>query len=330
MNKLSRIIALMLVFTLLLAGCGKKEAVQSNDNTNGEETLNITFVTPVIAHPVWLVAKKGFEEAGTEFNFNASWVGPSTIDTNAMISQIEIAIAEKVDGIITMGMNPEAMVPVMKQAEEAGIPVVVVNSDIPNAKRLAYLGTDPQNLGYMGAEAIANKMEGTPIKSAIMVSALDYKVGNDMADSYIARLEQEEGFEMVIKEASNTDMLTAVQKWENIFSTYPDINVAINISGESAAACAKVVKEMGLTEQVLIMGIDDIQETVDGIAEGNIYGTMTQNFYRKGYQASQWLCEFIREGKEPAEVVNDSGTLLVTEENVDTYKSDMEKPETWK
>ena len=115
---------------------------------------------------------------------------------------------------------------------------------------------------------------------------------------------------------SKADMLTAVQKWENIFNTYPDVNVAINISGEAGAACAKVVEEMGLKDKVLIMAIDDIEETLDGIRRGTIYATMTQNFYRKGYQASQWLVDYIREGKEPPQLINDSGTIDVYKRQV--------------
>ena len=60
--------------------------------------------------------------------FAGDWVGPANIDVDSMIKQIEIAIAEGADGIITCGLNPEAMVNVMKQADEAGIPVVLVNA----------------------------------------------------------------------------------------------------------------------------------------------------------------------------------------------------------
>lgn len=77
------------------------------------------------------------------------------------------------------------------------------------------------------------------------------------------------------------------------------------------------------------MGIDDIQETLDGIEAGSIFATMTQNFYRMGYQPVQWLSEFQKEGKKPANVVNDSGTLVVTKENLKTYSQDMRDPSKW-
>lgn len=337
----------MVMISSMFIGCGSTKETEG-DKTAGEnqtsqqttsieevkkdtqKKLHIVFVSPVIAHPVWLVAKEGFEDAQKELDFRGDWVGPSVIDANEMIKQIEIAIAEKADGIITQGINPEAMVPALKKAADANIPVVVVNSDIPNGPRIAYLGTNPDNLGKMGGEAIKKKLGNTPIKAAFMVSALDYKIGKDIVDGYKTSLSQAPGgFEEKIIAESKADMLTAVQQWQNIFNTYPDVNVAINVSGEAGAACAKVVKEMKLTDKVTIMAIDDIQETVDGIKDGTIYGTMTQNFYRKGYQASQWLLDYIKDGKKPAELINDSGTMLVTKENIDTYSTDMEVPSKW-
>jgi ABC-type sugar transport system substrate-binding protein len=302
----------------------------SQSGAGGEKKKHFVFVTPLTAHPVWLVAKEGFEAAAKDYDFRGDWVGPSVIDANEMIKQIEVAIAEKADGIITQGINPEAMVPVLKKADAAGVPVVVVNSDIPDAPRLAYLGTEPMNLGTLGAEAIVKKLNGTPPKVAFMVSVLDYKIGQDIVAGYRSVFSKQPGYEEKTIVESNADMLTGVSKWQDVFNTYPDVNVAVCVSGEAGASCAKVVTEMGLQNKITIMAIDDIDETMDRIREGVIYGTMTQNFYRKGYQASQWLLDYINNGKKPANLLNDSGTMLVTKDNINTYKVDMTKPETWK
>lgn len=302
----------------------------TKETETSSEKPHIVFVTPLIAHPVWMIAKEGFDTAAADYDFTGDWVGPSVVDANEMIKQIEVAIAEKADGIITQGINPQAMVPVLEKAEKAGIPVVVVNSDIPDAPRLAYLGTDPVNLGSMGGEAIVEKLGGKEPKVAYMCAMLDYEIGQNMIQGYRDVLSKQTGYEEMTIQESQADMLTAVQKWQDIFNTYPDTNVAISVAGESGAACAQVVKEMGLEDQVIIMAIDDTQETIDGIKEGVIFGTMTQNFYRKGYQASQWILDYIKNGTKPTEMLNDSGTMVVTIENVETYATDMKNPDTWK
>jgi ribose transport system substrate-binding protein len=78
--------------------------------------LSLVFVTPLIAHPVWDVARAGFEAAAKDLGFNGQYVGPQGIDPAEMVNQIELAIASKVDGINTMPIAPTAMCPVFKKA----------------------------------------------------------------------------------------------------------------------------------------------------------------------------------------------------------------------
>lgn len=307
------------------------EQTSTSASTTAEEELHLVFVTPLFAHPVWLVAKDGFDAAAKDLNFRGDWVGPTDISADEMIRQIETAIAEKADGIITQGINPEAMVPVLEKAKKAGIPLVVVNSDIPDAPRLAYLGTDPTNFGKVGGEALLKKMGNSPIKVAYMTAVLDYKIALDMIAGYEEVLKTAPGgYTKLTVAEDKADMLTSVQQFENIFNTYPDCNLVVCVTGSGGPAAAKVVQEKGLKEKVTIMAIDDVQETVDGIKNGVIYATMTQNFFRKGYQAAEWLCDYIRTGEKPPQLLNDSGTIVVTIDNLDTYNADMKKPDTWK
>lgn len=326
MKKMKKVVALVLSLTLGLMG----GTVCAGAQEKAEEEKHIVFVTPLVAHPVWLAAKEGLEAAAEDLGFRGDWVGPSNIDVDEMIKQIEIAIAEKADGIITQGLNPEAMVPVLKKADEAGIPVVVVNSDIPDAPRLAYIGTEPTNLGTEGAKAIIEKLGDETVKAAYGVTTFTNTISMNMVEGYRKTFEENGNYEEQVVVETMGDTLTAVQKWQDVLNTYPETNVIIGTSAETGAAAAKVVKEMGMEDQVMIMAIDDIEETLDGVRDGSIYGTMTQNFYRKGYQASQYLMDYIENGTEPEEMINDSGTVLVTLDNIDTYGTDMKVPDSWK
>jgi len=293
--------------------------------TFAKDEKRIVFVTPLIGHPVWLVAKNGFDAAAEDLNFSGDWVGPMGIDANAMITQIENAIAQGVDGIISMALNPGAFKPVLEKAEKAGIPVVLVNSDAPDAPRLAYLGTNEDKLGQKGAEEIIKKLNGTPARVLTMQSTMDAKVANMMIAAYINELKKVEGTEILAKESDNSDMLVAVQKFQNLLMTYPEANVIIGVAAEVGPAAAQVVKEMGLKGEVIIVAIDDMEQTLDAIKDGLIYGTLTQNFYRMGYQASEILMNYIEKGEVPEEKIIDSGTVFVTEENINTYTEQMKE-----
>lgn len=289
------------------------------------EPLDIVFVTPLVAHPVWDVARAGFEDAAAELGFNAQYVGPQGIDPAEMVNQIEIAIANQVDGIITMPIAPEAMRPAFKKCEEAGIPVVFVGAEDDQSTALAFIGTNEAELGRAGAEAIMEKMNGEPIYAHILQSTMDASFAIKARDGYLAAFKDYEGeFTMVTNEACNSDMMIAMEKYQNALAANPEINVLIGVCGEAGPAAAKVVKEQG-KEDILIVAIDDTAETMDFVKEGVIWGTMAQNFYKMGHLGSEFLVDFITEGKEPESFKNDSGSIFVTNENFDTYAESLKE-----
>ena len=99
--------------------------------------------------------------------------------------------------------------------------------------------------------------------------------------------------------------------------------MAINLAAEAGPACAKVVEDKGIRDKVLVYGVDDTEETLDLIKNGDLDGTVVTSFWNYGYQATYWLYQHITEGKTPEQVINDAGTILVTNDNLDTYSETL-------
>ncbi len=337
---MKKFLSLLLVVVMLVsvfAGCSSKQTSKQTDNqpattqssNTGETTtetgkndekeqLHFVYVSPLLAHPVWLIAKEGFEDACKELGIRGDWVGPQNISPEEMTKLFETAVAQKADAIITQGLLPSAP---MKMAEEAGIPVLVVDSDIPDAKKLAYFGKDPDIQAKLFLEAAEKKLgKDTKLTVGIMVAALNYKIAQDqIAAIKNAFADHPGGFEVVNIAESKSDKMKATTEWQNTFKAYPEINVAINLAAEAGPACAKVVQEMNLGDKVTVFAVDDVEETLDLVRKGEIEGTVVTSFYNYGYQATYWLYQHITEGKVPEKVNNDAGTIMVTKENIDTY-----------
>lgn len=295
------------------------------------ERLRITFVTPLLAHPVWLEAKEGFEQAARDLDFEASWVGPQGMDVNEMVNLIEISIAEKADGIVTMALNPSAMVEILKKADAAGIPVVLVDSDAPDAPRLAFLGLDPSETGAIGGQVLLSALKGRKIHGVGIVPTITSPFLMAIQKAYQNELAKNpDGFEHLTIVESNSDMLKAIQEWENVFSTYPEANALYCNGAETAPAAARVIGERGLKGKVAVVGIDALPETLDGIRQGLLTGTLAVNFFRYGYQAAKIIRDFKETGARPANAVLPIPPIVVTVDNADTYAADMRRPETYK
>lgn len=287
-----------------------------------KEELHFVYVSPLLAHPIWLVAKDGFEQACEELGIKGDWVGPQNISPEEMTKLVETAVAEKADAIITQGLVPAAPV---KTAIEQDIPVLVVDSDIPDADRMAFFGKDVNVQAEVLYESVKEKIgEDNPIKASIQVAALNYQTAHDQINAVEEVFSKHPGgFEIVNTTESKSDKMKSTTEWENTFKAYPEINVAINLAAEAGPACAKVVKDKGIRDKVLVYGVDDTEETLDLIKNGDLDGTVVTSFWNYGYQATYWLYQHITEGKNPEQVVNDAGTILVTNDNLETYSETL-------
>jgi ribose transport system substrate-binding protein len=304
----------------VLVGCSSSSKENGGEKTggDGDKKLHFVYVSPLLAHPIWLIAKDGFDAACKELGIQGDWVGPQNISPEEMAKLIETAVAEKADAIITQGLVPAAP---LKGAEEAKIPVLVVDSDIPDAKKLAYFGKDPDVQAELFLEYAERKYgKDTKLNIAIQVAALNYKIAQDqIAAIEKAFAKHPGGFEIVSTSESKSDKMKSTNEWQNTFKAYPEVNVAINLAAEAGPACAKVVEENGIGDKVAVYAVDDMEETLDLVKSGAIDGTVVTSFYNYGYQAAYWLYQNITEGKTPEKVYNDAGTIMVSKDNLETY-----------
>jgi ribose transport system substrate-binding protein len=309
-----------LLSIIMLSGIAASAFAGGRSQSGGAKSdkLHFVYVSPLLAHPVWLIAKNGFDAACQELGIQGDWVGPQGISPEEMAKLVDTAVAQKADAIITQGIVPA---PPVQNAIAAGIPVLVVDSDIADAQRLAFLGKDTKIQARLLYEDVLKRLgPNTPLNVSIQVSNLLYEVAHRMiADIEEAFGRHPGGFKLVNTSESKSEKIQSVTEWERTFNAYPEINVAINFAAEAGPACATVVKEKGLRSKMLVYAVDDVDETLEILRANEIDGTIVTSFWNYGYQATYWLYQNITQSKKPAQIVNDAGTILVSNSNVNTY-----------
>ncbi len=327
---MKKLLALFLAFVLLfsLAGCSAAPQEEATTEPTTEETqqpaeqdpLHLVYVSPLLSHPIWLIAKDGFDVACEELGVTGDWVGPQGVSAEEMAQLVDTAVAQKADGIITQSICPAEPI---NNAIDAGIPVLLVDGDLEDVPdKLAFLGKDLNKQAELFyEEALKYVAEDEKITASIQCAALNAQIYIDQNEAIEEVFSKHPGgFELVNITTSNSDKATATTEWQNTFNTYPEINVAINVAGEAGAACAGVVSELGTKDSVTILAVDNTEETIDLINSGEIDGTVVSSFYNYGYQAAYWLYQNITEGRTPENKTNDAGTYMVTVDNIDSYE----------
>lgn len=332
---MKKLIAMLLVLAMAvsMAACGSTASAPAEKETpkadapateapateEAEDELYFVYVSPLLSHPIWLVAKNGFDAACEELGIQGDWVGPQGISAEEMAQLVDTAVAQDADAIISQSICPSAP---LKAAVEAGVEVLMVDGDLTDVEgRLAFLGKDiNKQAELMYAEVAKVIPADEKIVMSIQAANLNTQFYVDQNEAVEAAFKNHPGgFELVNITVSNSDKATGTNEWLNTFNTYPEINVCINLAAEAAAACVTASDELGITENLTIVGVDDTDENLALLREGKILCTSVVSFWNYGYQAAYWLYQHITEGRTPESVVNDAGTMMVTLENIDTY-----------
>jgi len=313
MKKILISLLVLTAFTGIAFANGGKDT-----NASGDKPLRIAFVSPFIGHPYWVTVTEGVADASKEFNIDFTETGPiGEVNIDTQISAIETAIASKVDGILTMALNPEAFTPVINRAEAAGIPVVLIDTDAPKSNRHAYAGTSNFEAGYSAGKALVEATGGSG-KVGIITGAIDAANLNQRIDGFKKAIGEDSSLEVIDIQDSNSDILIQTEKAQSMLQANPDLTAFFGTDATSAIAAAKIVDEKGLADKISIVGFDDMAETLDYIRKGIIDATTVQRIYMMGYMGIEILKE-INDGNLPAEQINDTGVVIVTSENVDSY-----------
>ena len=289
----------ILLIALFITGCGEKTKIKT------EKSLYFVFATPLKEHEIWLKAKDGFDKACREKKIHGDWLGPTAIDTAKMEEVIETAIAQKADAII------------INKAKEKGIPILLVDSDIKDCERFAYLGKNFNEQAELFLSDIEKKLgKDVFLEIGIQVAEKDF----DIASEQIKEIENvfakhEGGYVIKTVSESKSDSVRAKKEWLNILSS-TTINVAINFAGESAISCNEAAKDLKIRDTMLIYGVDDMPETIKLIKDKQIDGSVATSFYNYGYEAVNWLYDYLVNEKELEQQVNSVKLVLVTKENL--------------
>ena len=110
-------------FALALAVSGLIGAGFAAESRAYAAEANIWYVNPLPNTPDWGRSGKLFQDGAKANGYKATLTGPNKIDIPAMVSQIEQAIADGADGIITCPLDPAAFKGVIDEAKGKGLPL---------------------------------------------------------------------------------------------------------------------------------------------------------------------------------------------------------------
>lgn len=272
--------------------------------------------------------KMGMQKVGEELGVKTEYVGPAEYDMSAMVAAFEQAIAKKPQGIIVIGYE-NSLNSTVDKAIDMGIPVVTVDADLPNSKRLAFVGTGNVNAGRTGGEYLANIIGGKG-KVALMTKAGQLNLEERIA-GYREALAKYPDIEIVQIADTQSDPEVAAQAAATLLQKFPDLAGIGCVEAAAGSGAPTAVKEAGLQGKVKIIAMDRGNDVIAAIEEGTITASVAQQTALMPYYATLILYNLVNSKVEistdnrAAGVVGipqviDTGCIIVDAKNAQYFK----------
>ena len=315
MKKIFALILAVAMVACMFAGCSK-----DNNKTDAKEILVIVKNSTA---PFWISVMDGAKAAGAELGYTVTCKTP--VDTaegsgNEQQSNLcEEAIVSGVSCVVLAPVDSEAIVPATKKINEAGIPIVNLNTKISDDTQYkTFCGLENINQGYNTAKAMFELMNGEG-KIFIIEGSTGAQTSIDRVKGFEKALAEYPNIEVVAQQSANYSRADALNVVQNLLQAHPDVNAILCCNDEMALGSAEAIDAANLTGTIKVAGQDANDDAVAALKEGKITVTSFGNPYMQGYTAVKAAVDVL-EGKK-VDAFYEVETVGVTKENVDTFKN---------
>ena len=314
---ISNRVLLSIVPLLLLVGCGDPNPGGGTDAAGGAaadqssgDRPRLAYVTNGVAD-FWTIAKAGADTAGVDFDAEVDVLMPTggVTDQKRMLEDL---VTRQVDGIAVSPIDPGNQIDVI-DAAAARTPVITHDSDAPGSARRCYLGMDNYDAGRMCGKLVKESLpDGGEIY--IFVGRIEQdnarRRRQGVIDVLLGRSSDPERFDepgspiegpeytILGTLTDQFDRAKAKANVEDVLSRHPGVDGLVGLFAYNPPLILEALEGAGKIGEIEVIAFDEDDETLQGIIDGSVAGTVVQNPYMYGYKSIEVLSKIAR-GEDP-------------------------------
>ena len=289
------------------AAAGEEYMVKPRQITDRKVKLGLIPVAMNTAYTMTINgAKKQIEENGDQIELivQAPSSNASTITEQGNI--METMIQQGVDAIALATESDESMLPYLREAAEADIPVFLFNMTEINDQNIYYvssIGYDQEQAGYEIGKWVNDNLGGEPQKIAVLEGYAGI-VNTKRMDGFKAAIADNSNLEIVASQTADWTREKGQSVTESILTANPDVTILYGPYDEMVLGGLTVVKERNLLDQIAVVGYGCTKDGVAAIEAGEMQATIDVGEYGTGFDIVNAVTDFCINGKEVDKVIN--------------------------
>ena len=279
--------------------------------------------------PYWQEAEAGLRDVGKLMGVKVELSGPASFSPNEELTAFKEAIAQHPSGVLVSVSNPQLFKGPIDEAVLQGIPVICVDADAPDSKRVLFVGTDNVRAGEESAKRMAGLLGG---QGGIVIVALNGQLNvEDRVRGATDALKKYPGIKVLQTIDDKGDPRNAYDAIAALVQKKEKIDGVIGLEASGGEGAAEVLNRFELTGKVKIVAFDKDPETLDWIDRGAITATVVQKPYIMGFYGVRFADDLhhnvVHEYKDwrtapsaPLPVWVDTGTAVIDKNNLAAFR----------
>ncbi|EYD75688.1 Ribose ABC transport system, periplasmic ribose-binding protein RbsB [Rubellimicrobium mesophilum DSM 19309] len=267
-----------LAATLALTGVAQAQTLPPLEQ---KDSYTVGFAQSESNNPWRIAETKSFQDTAAQCGWNLI-VTDAGGSAAKQVSDVDSMIAQGIDVLFLPPREEDPLIPAVKRAAAAGIPVFLVdrsvNPDVAKAGTdyVAFLGSDFVDQGKRAAEYMIEHFEGDAGKIIELEGTTGSSPANDRKTGFDEAIAGNDKFEILESRSGDFSRDEGRRVMETLLQAHPDVNIVYAHNDEMAIGAIQALEAAGRKpgEDVWIYSIDGTRDALQAIIDGKLEVTV--------------------------------------------------------
>lgn len=237
------------------------------------------------------------------------------INVEAQLNAIDELLREEVNGIALAPHNDDRIRARINELYDHGIPVVTLNTDIENSRRIAYVGSNYTKSGATAAGLLRLMTHGT-VHIGIITGSSDILCHTERIAGFISTLKPyQDHMHIVSIVETHDDEIESYEQTSHLLKEHPRINALFFAAGGVYGGC-RAITSLGYSDRLCVIAFDKADTTEQFLREGVLSAVICQQPRIQGRKPLDLLFTYLTSGELPEKEYNYTAVDIRILENI--------------
>ncbi len=263
---------------LTLAACNRGGPAQQRQGGP-----RVALVLKTLNSPFFIDMQKGAQEEAARLKVDlVVQAAEREIDVDKQMQIIENLIQTGVKALCVTPSGSREIVPAILKANQAGIPVIVVDTRVDEAaareagiKIASFVGSDNYQGGKVAGDQLVAATSGKA-KVGVLEGIPGHETGDSRLKGFKDAIKGAPGVQIVASQPANWERDLGFNVFQNMLQAHPQLDAVFACNDMMALGAVEAIAAAGKTGKIRVLGFDAVGDARKAIEAGTMIGSVAQ------------------------------------------------------